>query len=102
MIASSGSPVFSLGNNWLYHFIILDGSPGLGLAVPGVSRDDISAYYDKVRVFELEDLTNEFLIECIGGISLSEMYVCELHHLELALGIDCESLIASCSSPTCQ
>lgn len=88
MIPSSGSPVFSLSNNRLYHFIILDSSPGLSLSIPGVSRNDIPANDYKVRVFELEDLSNEFLVQSISGISLSEMNVCELHHLELALGID--------------
>ena len=102
MIACSGSPVFSFGNNWLYHLIILNGSPWLGLAIPGVSRDDIPAYDYQVRVFELQDLSDKFLVECIGGIFLSKMYICELHHLELALGIKSESLVASCSSSTCQ
>ena len=59
VIAESGRPVLLTLSEQLRQLVVVNGGPGLGRLVPGVSRDDIASNDDKIRLLLIQNVIDE-------------------------------------------
>ncbi len=59
VISESGRPVLLTFGEQLRQLVVVNGGPGLGRLVPGVSRDDIASNDDKIRLLLIQNVIDE-------------------------------------------
>ena len=76
VVARSGRPKVTTVCEHLSHLIVLERHPWLGLAIPGVARDNVASYNHQIRLLLVKDVLNKTLVVGIGFVVFTEVQVC--------------------------